>query len=129
MHVHYITTLKGAYSQLFVCILVVWANHLSSPWTFTALLLWKVSPLLLFSLIVSIYVLLSHFSIQEKKRKSFVSVLHIYFFSGQWSSSQKVSMVYNNLLWMWITLFCQKAFLQQNCSIHTWKAGRDLLFH
>jgi len=40
-----------------------------------------------------------------------------------------VCMVYNNLLWMWITLFCQKTFLLQNCRVHTQQAGKELLFH
>lgn len=109
----------------------MWTNHLSAPWTFTTLLLWKVFPLPLFSLTVSIHLLSSHFSIQGKNMKC-IFCIGIPDLFLKWTMklfTKGVCTVYNNLLWMWITLFCQKAFSLQNCSVHTWQAGKELLFH
>lgn len=39
-----------------------------------------------------------------------------------------VCMVYNNPLCMWITILCQKVFFLQNCSVHTWEAGKSCCF-
>lgn len=74
--------------------------------------------------------LFSQFSIQGKNREMYHFYWHSRFVSQVDNETlYRRWLVYNNLLWMWIILFCQKAFSLQNCSVHTWGAGRELPFH
>lgn len=114
----------------FVHILAVQTNHFSTPCTFTALLLWNVFPLPLFSQCPSVcyFHTLLHKTKQTKTwNVSFVLVFQISLMDND-HFTKGVCMFYNNQLCMWITILCQKAFSLQNCSVHTCEAGKSCCF-
>lgn len=128
MHIHYLTSLKGVYSQPCHYSSCVNQPPFYSFDFYSSTIVKSISPYSL--LTVSIHVLFSHPSTQGKNI-TYIICTGIPDLFLKWTMklfTKGVCMVYNNLLWMWITLFCQKPFSLWNCSVHTWQAGKELLF-
>lgn len=129
MHVHYLTPLKGVYRQLHIHSRSLNQAPFYSLDFYSSTIVESFSPSS--PLIHSVHLCVIFTLFYTRKKHEMYHLHRYYRFVSQADNEtlHKRCLVYNNLLWMWTALFCQKEFMLWNCSVHTWEAGRELLFH